>query len=89
MKKVLITGANRGLGLEVAKQFAEKGDKVIGTSRSPEKASELKATGADVLVTACPKCHIHLNCALNNLDADLQIRDLTSLLAEAITVKPV
>ena len=46
---VLITGANRGLGLEFAKQFSEKGYQVIGTSRSPEKAEELKATGAEVL----------------------------------------
>ena len=46
---VLITGANRGLGLEFAKQFSEKGYTVIGTSRSPEKATDLKATGAEIL----------------------------------------
>ena len=46
---VLITGANRGLGLEFAKQFSEKGYKVIGTARSPEKAEELKATGAEIM----------------------------------------
>lgn len=46
---VLITGANRGLGLEFAKQFAAKGYHVIGTARSPEKATELKATGAEVV----------------------------------------
>lgn len=46
---VLITGANRGLGLEFAKQFSEKGYHVIGTSRSPEKATDLKATGAEIM----------------------------------------
>ncbi|WP_411826483.1 SDR family oxidoreductase [Luteolibacter sp. AS25] len=46
---VLITGANRGLGLEFAKQFGEKGYHVIGTARSPEKATELKDTGAEVM----------------------------------------
>ncbi|MGJ8725377.1 MAG: SDR family oxidoreductase [Roseibacillus sp.] len=46
---VLITGANRGLGLEFAKQFSEKGYKVIGTARSPEKAEDLKATGAEIV----------------------------------------
>src|ERR1700745_630239 len=30
---VLITGANRGIGLELAKQYAEKGWNVIATSR--------------------------------------------------------
>ena len=38
---VLITGANRGLGLEMVKQFAADGYKVIGTARKPEKATDL------------------------------------------------
>jgi NAD(P)-dependent dehydrogenase (short-subunit alcohol dehydrogenase family) len=46
---VLITGANRGLGLEFAKQYAEAGWTVIGTARKPEEAKELRATGATVL----------------------------------------
>lgn len=46
---VLITGANRGIGLEYAKQFIAKGYKVIGTARKPAKAKELKATGAEIL----------------------------------------
>ena len=45
---VLVTGANRGLGLEFAKQLQEKGYKVIGTARNPAAATELKATGARV-----------------------------------------
>ncbi|MCU0573754.1 MAG: (Fe-S)-binding protein [Syntrophobacteraceae bacterium] len=47
-----------------------------------ERLKEAKATGADTLVTACPKCKIHLTCALNNLDLDLQIKDLCVLIAE-------
>lgn len=38
---VLITGANRGLGLEYAGQFAERGYTVIGTARRPAEADEL------------------------------------------------
>lgn len=45
---VLVTGANRGLGLEFVQQLQAKGYELIGTARSPEKASELKATGARV-----------------------------------------
>ena len=45
---VLITGANRGLGLEYATQYAEKGFHVIGTARSPDEADELRALGAEV-----------------------------------------
>ena len=45
---VLVTGANRGLGLEFTKQLQETGYEVIGTARSPGKATELRATGARV-----------------------------------------
>ena len=44
---VLITGSNRGLGLEFAKQYTAKGWKVIATARKPEKAEELQALAAD------------------------------------------
>jgi NAD(P)-dependent dehydrogenase (short-subunit alcohol dehydrogenase family) len=46
---VLITGANRGIGLELARQYAAAGWRVIGTARKPESAEELGATGADVM----------------------------------------
>ena len=38
---VLITGGNRGIGLEFVKQFTERGWNVIATARTPEKAEEL------------------------------------------------
>jgi NAD(P)-dependent dehydrogenase (short-subunit alcohol dehydrogenase family) len=38
---VLITGSNRGIGLEFAKQYAERGWHVIATARKPEKAEAL------------------------------------------------
>lgn len=46
---VLITGANRGLGLEFARQYSEAGWHVIGTSRRPESATELKTLEARVV----------------------------------------
>jgi Fe-S oxidoreductase len=49
-----------------------------------ERLREAVATGADTLVTACPKCRIHLNCALSNLEMDLQIKDLATVLAESM-----
>lgn len=42
MPKVLITGANRGLGLEFARQYGGAGWTVVGTVRDPASASELK-----------------------------------------------
>jgi NAD(P)-dependent dehydrogenase (short-subunit alcohol dehydrogenase family) len=51
-KIALITGANKGLGLETAKQLAEKGIKVILTARDAAKGKEatesLKSKGLDV-----------------------------------------
>ena len=46
---VLITGANRGLGLEFARQFAAAGWQVIATARKPDKAVELKALEVTVM----------------------------------------
>ena len=45
---VFITGANRGIGLALARHFADAGFAVIGTARDPIDATELKATGARV-----------------------------------------
>ncbi len=42
MKSVIITGANRGIGLDAALAFARAGYKVFATMRNPEKAEALK-----------------------------------------------
>jgi NAD(P)-dependent dehydrogenase (short-subunit alcohol dehydrogenase family) len=40
---VLITGSNRGIGLELTKQYAERGWDVIATARATKDAAELQA----------------------------------------------
>jgi NAD(P)-dependent dehydrogenase (short-subunit alcohol dehydrogenase family) len=47
MPTILITGANRGLGLEMARQYAADGWRVLGCARSPERAAELNALAAE------------------------------------------
>ena len=42
-RTVLVTGANRGLGLEFARQYAEDGWRVFAACRAPDSARELKA----------------------------------------------
>jgi NAD(P)-dependent dehydrogenase (short-subunit alcohol dehydrogenase family) len=39
---VLITGANRGIGLELARQYAARDWRVIATARRPEAADDLR-----------------------------------------------
>jgi NAD(P)-dependent dehydrogenase (short-subunit alcohol dehydrogenase family) len=43
-----VTGAGRGIGLELARQLRARGDEVIGTVREEAKAGALKETGARV-----------------------------------------
>lgn len=44
--RVIVTGANRGIGLELVRQLAARGDQVVATARDPATASELAAVAA-------------------------------------------
>lgn len=48
MSTYLVTGANRGLGLELARQLAARGEDVIATARDPDRAPELAGLGVQV-----------------------------------------
>src|SRR5262245_49447203 len=43
VKSVLITGANRGIGLELSKRYAGAGNRVFGCCREPARATQLSA----------------------------------------------
>src|SRR5262245_23136353 len=45
-RTMLVTGANRGIGLELARQYLDAGWSVIATAREPQTAAELQALGA-------------------------------------------
>jgi heterodisulfide reductase subunit D len=53
-----------------------------------QRLKEARATRSDLLVTACPKCMIHLTCAMRDPlrqgSLSMEIRDLASILADQI-----
>jgi Fe-S oxidoreductase len=55
-----------------------------------ERLSEAKATDAELMITACPKCQIHFKCAMvdkgaeKGSDIKIEIMDLVNLVANAI-----
>jgi len=57
-----------------------------------ERLTEAKGTKADLLVTACPKCQIHLNCALSEKlpvkkeEVAIETCDLSVLVAKALSL---
>lgn len=71
---VMITGSNRGLGLEWARQYAEAGWRVFATCRRPEEADELRA-----LASRHPDVSVH---RLDVTDGE-QLRTLQLDLEEA------
>lgn len=54
MERILVTGANRGLGLEFVRQYADAGARVFAACREPARAGALREicsghTGVDIL----------------------------------------
>jgi heterodisulfide reductase subunit D len=53
-----------------------------------KRLQQAKATGSDLLVTACPKCQIHLRCAMEDpfrgAELHMEMLDLASVLARTI-----
>jgi len=72
MPSVLVTGANRGLGLEFAKQYSADGWRVFACCRSPGKAKGLN----DLAQASNRRLSLH--------PLDVSRRDSVSSLAEAL-----
>jgi heterodisulfide reductase subunit D len=50
-----------------------------------DRLQEAIQTGTQTLITACPKCQIHLTCAQSNTDSDLKVMDLYTYLWQRLS----
>jgi NAD(P)-dependent dehydrogenase (short-subunit alcohol dehydrogenase family) len=85
MANALVTGSNRGIGLELCRQLSARGDHVIAACRKPSAA--LTALGvrihADVDVTSDESVHA-LAKSLNDVTIDIVINNAGVLTREAL-----
>jgi Fe-S oxidoreductase len=49
-----------------------------------KRLMEAQQVGAATIITACPKCQIHLTCAKSNTDIGVEVKDLYSYLVEQL-----
>ncbi|MGE5545640.1 MAG: SDR family oxidoreductase [Solirubrobacterales bacterium] len=77
MPTILVTGANRGLGLEFARQYAADGWRVLATVRDPSKGRAASDAGAEVYVcdVADPNGIARLQGTLKGVGIDLLLNN--------------
>ena len=80
---VLITGANRGLGLEFVRQYAEKGWQVIACCRAPEQAGSLAEMAQSYETIELQKLDVTSEADINGLATRLQGRPIDHLILNA------
>lgn len=85
MATVVITGANKGIGLQLTRLYAEAGDKVIACCRNPDRADELKALEGDIHVKAVT---VGDDASVAALGKDLEGTPVDVLINNAGTVGP-
>lgn len=77
-RTILITGANRGLGFEVARQLARGGDRVILTARDPDKGKRAVARlSEEGLVARVLECDLEDPATWKSLQRQLVVDRVT------------
>jgi len=71
---VVITGASRGIGFELANLFLDEGHKVLAISRNKEKLTALKNKGASILpFDLCEESFTPIQTALDSIGGNVDI----------------
>ena len=85
MATVVITGANKGIGLQLARLYAEAGDKVVACCRNPDGADDLKALEGNIEVK---QVEVGNDASVAALGKDLEGVAVDVLINNAGTVGP-
>jgi NAD(P)-dependent dehydrogenase (short-subunit alcohol dehydrogenase family) len=80
---VLITGSNRGLGLEFSRQYAVAGWNVIATCRNPQTAKELQTLAGQYNQVVVEKMDVTSDREVDNLAAKYKNQPIDVLLNNA------
>lgn len=83
MPTVLVTGANRGLGLEFTRQYAADGWRVIACCRTPDKAAALRTLAEGGELIQIEKLDITNDESIASLKSKLKGRPLDILINNA------
>ncbi len=84
MPTSLVVGASRGIGLEVCRQLAQRGDQVIATCRTPDADLESLGTVISGIDVADPQSVQRLAKELGNTKPDLLLHNAGILTSETI-----
>lgn len=83
MKTVLITGANRGLGLEFTRQYAQAGWQVLACCRSPKEATALAQLASSFKGIRIIQLDVHDHQQIDRLAAELKGNAIDILISNA------
>ncbi len=87
MKKVVISGTSRGIGFELVKMFAERGDHVIALSRNTNPVENLKLNNVTTLSCDITRSE-DLETLISYIEKDIHKIDILINNAGAILNKP-
>ena len=88
MSTILITGANRGIGLELTRQFAADGWEVLACTRNPATANDLTALQQDFTAVRIYELDVTNYEQLDALAVQLQAEAIDVLVNNAGVITP-
>ncbi|MFT5209681.1 MAG: NAD(P)-dependent dehydrogenase (short-subunit alcohol dehydrogenase family) [Flavobacterium sp.] len=87
MSTVFITGANKGIGLELCRAYGESGHSILACCRQPSSAGDLASLAEDIDLTIIG-VEIGVDASVQNMAGQLEGRTVDILINNAGTMGP-